>query len=482
MADVRKYSPKWFKYEGEKKEYVDFDIQTNEIRQHFLDKFDIRKLETLKGKELLSTIFIDGTSSKESLCHVLEFDRSMRLFGGITGGSAFKFGLFFYKKEQKWVSGTNPKKYKCLNEEQAVSIGSKIRDQIVKGAKIIQSRIPLTKIENYIELYESLSDIPIRNDIWVMKYYQMLFPEVFVPFYSQEIQNSVLKLIGEKPDENPYVRMGQIKLFINRCDISNTVFAEIYYKEKNNGKESETNLSDNNKITEIGGISSSIDLGIRGIHYWLYSPGTNGQHWDYIYRNGLIGIGWENLGDLNKFSSQNEIKRLLSESGGSNKNNSLALWEFRNSMRKGDVVYAKNGRKKILGKGIVDSEYYYDENNKIFRHLRKIKWISNQENSSPWTFPVKTLTDITRYTDDVKSLEDLYFLEDEVIQEEGNQDNKEFPSYKKEDFLSDVYMTSETYEKLRNLYKIQKKYYYPRCAWRWKNLCCQEACLFYYWL
>ena len=41
-------------------------------------------------------------------------------------------------------------------------------------------------------------------------------------------QNTVLKEIGESPDDNPVVRMGQMQLFVQKCGLSSVVFSRIF--------------------------------------------------------------------------------------------------------------------------------------------------------------------------------------------------------------------------------------------------------------
>jgi len=33
--------------------------------------------------------------------------------------------------------------------------------------------------------------------------------------------------------------------------------------------------------------------------YWLYSPGESASKWKEFYKEGIMAIGWDALGDLN---------------------------------------------------------------------------------------------------------------------------------------------------------------------------------------
>ena len=228
MSEIEKYTAAWFREEGKKEEWVAIDAMVEKERESFLDKFSAEAIAALEGKDILTKLFYNQTRDRENLCYAIESSPINReLFGNITGGSAYKFGLFFYKKEQKWTSGS-PHAPVYLDEEDAIKIGAQIRDYLVEGAKIIEENAPYEKIEDYENLSLKLSEIPIANNIWVMKYWQMLFPNVFPTFYAERLQNALIKLFKEEPSDNPYVRMGKIKLFINSCGISNYVFLKIY--------------------------------------------------------------------------------------------------------------------------------------------------------------------------------------------------------------------------------------------------------------
>src|SRR5262249_43161105 len=46
---------------------------------------------------------------------------------------------------------------------------------------------------------------------------------------------------------------------------------------------------------------------------WLYAPGRDAEHWDEFYRDGIIGIGWNKLGDLSKYQDPNEVADKIRE-------------------------------------------------------------------------------------------------------------------------------------------------------------------------
>lgn len=137
--------------------------------------------------------------------------------------------------------------------------------------------------------------------------------------------------------------------------------------------------------------------------YWLYAPGEKAELWDEFYQSGIMALGWDQLEDLNGYSSKEEIvKRLqaFENTDGSKKNDATANDEFFSTMKIGDVVIVKKGRGELLGYGYVTSDYYYDMNREYFKHCRKMNWILEGNWKIDGNLALKTLTDITVYPSD----------------------------------------------------------------------------------
>ena len=141
-------------------------------------------------------------------------------------------------------------------------------------------------------------------------------------------------------------------------------------------------------------------------------------------------------------------------------NSSLAIWQMLHEMKEGDVIFAKQGRHKIIGRGIVTSDYEFvdDDSAEGYSHQRKVKWTHKGEWAYPQeNAPMKTLTDITAYTGIVESLNSLFIHEDEdEVSEEEVEHETPYPRYSPGDFLTDVYMSREKYLTLVNLLRKKK--------------------------
>ena len=147
-----------------------------------------------------------------------------------------------------------------------------------------------------------------------------------------------------------------------------------------------------------------------GKSYWIYSPGEQASKWDLCINESIMCIGWDKLGDLSQYSSLEEtnlaIKRFYPTEG-SAKNDTLAVWQFANEMKPRDVVFAKKGRNKIIGRGIVESEYMFDDTLLDYKHVRKVKWTNVGEWETDELHAMKTLTNVTRYKEYVDRLNNL---------------------------------------------------------------------------
>ena len=151
--------------------------------------------------------------------------------------------------------------------------------------------------------------------------------------------------------------------------------------------------------------------------YWTWSAGEGGKHWNKFYEQGIAAIGWDDVGDLRQYHNKDEICLKLSESivdgAPEPTNNALACWEFANEIKIGDVIFSKQGKSKIIGYGVVEGDYEFDDTREKYKQVRKVKWLSKGE----WVLPigsemaVKTLTNITPFSDFVTLISNLAGLQ-----------------------------------------------------------------------
>lgn len=145
--------------------------------------------------------------------------------------------------------------------------------------------------------------------------------------------------------------------------------------------------------------------------YWLYAPGENARHWEEFYKNGIIGLGWDDIGDLKQYNTRDQIKQALINAyggTGSKKNDVSANDDFLNKINIGDVIIAKKGRSELLGYGVVTSNYDFDNNRPEYQKVRQVEWKLKGNWQVDFSLVLKTLTDITKYPSDHKSYDTYY--------------------------------------------------------------------------
>jgi AAA domain (dynein-related subfamily)/Mrr N-terminal domain len=130
---------------------------------------------------------------------------------------------------------------------------------------------------------------------------------------------------------------------------------------------------------------------------WLFAPGRDAEHWDEFYRDGIMAIGWDELGDLSAFHNYDEIADKMREIYGQDNpmNNALACYEFAHVIRPGDLVFAKRGRSRIVGYGTILGDYKFEGSREEYRNVRRIRWDARGDWNFEQMFAMKTLTDIT---------------------------------------------------------------------------------------
>ena len=266
-----------------------------------------------------------------------------------------------------------------------------------------------------------------------------------MPHYFTTIFSDINKGL---PDGRSYLFMcEQAKNALNQKEYEYHSFPELsYYAWKSN---------QSNKTEETS--TNAVDSNIKETNYWIYSPGDNASMWDEFYKAKIMGIGWDDVTDLKRFTSKEEIKDYMKkvyDPSYSYKNNAHCLWQFANEIKVGDVIFVKKGMHKIIGKGVVTSDYIYDTSRSTYKHIRKVDWQNKGEWEHPGQAVMKTLTNISAYPDYVQKL--LALFAEDTSEEVSEQKEIKYPLYSKDDFLNEVYMDEDTYNTLTEL--LEAKY------------------------
>ncbi len=263
------------------------------------------------------------------------------------------------------------------------------------------------------------------------------------------------KLIAEKIFKVPYERnsfFDAAKKFFEPFDIKcnnpdnlGTVLGQILYDQN---------------IAKYWMESDASPDDSEAVHYWVYSPGAKASNWNNDKKNEVMSIGYDNIVDWSTLKSKEEYRTALQKFNNdtsSHKNDVLGFWQFVNEMKIGDIVYAKNGTAKVIGRGIVQGDYTYDASKSSFYCSRKVQWTHvdcNYELKNEGAFSMKMLTDITKYSGIIKELET--FFETDDIRSPIEPPPPPASNYSKEDFLEEVFMDESSYNSLAGLLKRKK--------------------------
>ena len=144
---------------------------------------------------------------------------------------------------------------------------------------------------------------------------------------------------------------------------------------------------------------------------WLYAPGPRATYWDEFHDAGIAAIGWDYVGDFSAFETPEAIKARMDELSEEPESlvNATQCFEFARRMRPGDGIFAKKGRKEIVGFGIVKSDYRFDQQRPHYNSVRDVAWqkTGSWPTASTRLLPMKTVTDIT---DDEALVDELELL------------------------------------------------------------------------
>jgi len=184
-------------------------------------------ISSLSGVELLKRLFAPKDMNEDSLIYNLEHNSYYGEFGGIGGGSQFKYPLYFYSKKQKWCSGGSLKNQVEYTEEEAIEKAEEIRNKLVALFDLVEST-DLSQTANYALIQNLVNTDSLYRKLWVYKYLHMLYPNDFSNFYSWDWLIKLTKFLG-LPEASTIVMNGEISLFVSELGVQNVIFAQLMH-------------------------------------------------------------------------------------------------------------------------------------------------------------------------------------------------------------------------------------------------------------
>lgn len=186
---------------------------------------------------------------------------------------------------------------------------------------------------------------------------------------------------------------------------------------------------------------------------WLIAAGEGARFWGDFQENGIVAIGYAELGDLVEYRTREEVHYALVRAGrGANPTmHSLAAWQFARDINVGDILLAKEGRSRILGWGKVVGDYSHDSERPEYRNIRPVEWHPCRAAiclDKPVT--VKTLTSVSRY----KSwLRDVFTLIDDDAPLVAPPEPR---PYGMDDALADLFLEEAQFRRMLDSIALRK--------------------------
>ena len=103
--------------------------------------------------------------------------------------------------------------------------------------------------------------------------------------------------------------------------------------------------------------------------YWVVAPfdSTIPDIWERIWQfdlsQGVISVGWQQLGDTTNYS-EDTLRTAIQRAYGSTRSFNM-LWDFWHNIQPGDIIVARKGRKRIAGVGTVQRSAFYERNKNL---------------------------------------------------------------------------------------------------------------------
>lgn len=352
----------------------------------FQDRFSVEHLQTIDGKELLSTMHDLNPNNRDSLVYWLEYkdddDFRGRAFGLIGGANAMKYGIYQEKGTGIWKTRGQSNKSVEITIDEAIEIARKHREQLARGVELLRGLPNSTSDDVYAKLQKDLNqEAPDVNDtMWGHKYFSLMFPDKLDDYHVANLQRfNLVKLLQPdipSQDAGRYITAGRYVAIAQHLNMP---------------------------INHLTGVLNTQEEKFH--RYWSIRV----EDWHPQREGNFIGMDWNELGDLSHVTYNRDSKQQLADLmqeryPSSTRKNLQHLFYFLTLVSPNDIVVAfqASGR-KVLGIGRVTGDYYYYSDK--LAHRRPVTWLTIED--SPWQFPHEEgfsdgLRSIDRYENQVE--------------------------------------------------------------------------------
>ena len=347
--------------------------EKRKLYDEFLAEFPLEKLREMPLERYTNL------NRQDSFCYWLE--SKLTHLGSIWGGSAYKFNVFEFSKEP----GDNSKFRNDGRYSWYARLGNTAREAY---AKTLEAIVTVAQAADRGD-WDTIEKVRDLGPAFKWKIAFMYSHWRLIAIYKTDMLKAAAELSGMQTKKR--VSMAELQEFLmDRQGERDTMeYSDELWRRADEATKKRV---------------------------WVISPGEKGRLWQDFVKEGIIAIGWDEMGDLSEFENREDLedayKGAYPDKGGNNFNDYLCLWQFANVMKKGEIVYAKGGLRTILGRGVIETEYIYDDSRQEYQSIRKVRWENTESRELPedvkTTFPTKTLTDLSEFKSLVKSMEALF--------------------------------------------------------------------------
>lgn len=307
-------------------------------RQLILEHFPLGEWERLP----LENYAIGQESIENTLCYLLEF-RTLNL-GSIRGGSARKLLIYKHKDKPGWYHDT------VYPDEQVA--WEDIRGAFVRAFQLAKAGD-----------FDGIDDLDVLHGgpALLLKVLHVYFPGDILPIYSRSHLEHFWALI-DGADSKPPRGTVSFNTGLLKC---------------------------------LEAVPELVDWSPIEIMYFLYywadprdrkvvkiAPGRDAKYWEDCLTGEYICVGWDAVGDLRKFESQEAFRQRFFKIYGSRYNHNKGhltkkaneLWTLM-ELAPGDLVVANRGISKVLAVGeVMEPGYEWMPDRERYRHVVHIRW------------------------------------------------------------------------------------------------------------
>lgn len=197
-------------------------------------------------------------------------------------------------------------------------------------------------------------------------------------------------------------------------------------------------------------VSPAVEPSSSTPRVWLISPGAGAKDWSRWVEEKVATIGWNDIGDLGRFETVEEVRAALQAATGrpNPMNDQWSCFSFAHQMKEGDLVFAKKGRKQLVGYGRVSGKYRHEPTRAGDHHVLPVEWLRSEPRPLPENtiLVTKTLTDVGGYPDLVRIFEEAYG--EAALDSVEPSESSESDVYTVDDALRDLFLEPSTLDEM----------------------------------